>query len=244
LFRFKKSARDVGLATIEAAEMRRYDELGKWLRDLPKPVALLACNDMRAQQIMTVCDVEGIRVPDEVAVLGVDNDDVLCELCDPPLSSIDPDVEQIGYAAAALLDKMVRGETPPERRILVEPRCVVARRSTDALAIGDREAAEAIRFVQDHACELELEIGDIVDQLSISRATLNRWFRKWLRRSPAEEISRVRLDRAKLLLATTDLSLEDIAQHCGFRYAESVCRAMKRTTGQVTADFRHRRTLP
>ena len=93
--------------------MRYAGELAEWLHGLPKPLALLACNDMRGQQVVTVCEQSGIAVPDEVAVLGIDNDDVQCELCNPPLSSIDPNIEQISYEAAALLDRMMRGEPPP-----------------------------------------------------------------------------------------------------------------------------------
>ena len=237
-FRCRPAPRGGGLAKVEAAVMRRSGELADWLRRLPKPAALLACNDMRGQQVMTVCDEAGIRVPDEVAVLGIDNDDVQCELCDPPLSSIDPNVARIGYEAAALLERMVRGEPPPQTRLLVEPCGVVTRRSTDVLAIADRDVAETIRFVREHACELGIEVEGLLGRLNFSRATLNRWFRKWLGRSPAEEITRVRLERVKELLATTALPLEEIAHRSGFQHVESMCRMVKRTTGQTPGEFR------
>ena len=226
------------LAKVETSVMRHSGELAAWLQGLPKPVALLACNDMRGHQVMNVCDEAGIRVPDEVAVLGIDNDDVQCELCNPPLSSVDPNIERIGYEAAALLDGMIQGQPPPRTRILVQPRGVVTRGSTDVLAIANREAAQAIQLVRREACEPGLKIDDLLASLEFSRATLNRWFRKWLGRSPIEEIARVRLNQVKDLLATTSLPLEDIAPRCGFQHVESMCRMVKRVTGQTPGEYR------
>ena len=112
-FRGRKVPAHAVLAKVEAYAMRRAGELADWLRGLPKPLALLACSDVRGQQVVTVCEQAGIAVPDEVAVLGIDNDDVQCDLCNPSLSSIDPNVERIAYETAALLDRMMRGEPPP-----------------------------------------------------------------------------------------------------------------------------------
>ena len=120
-FRGRRLPQNIGMAKVEAYVMRHSAALAEWLRGLPKPVALLACNDMRGQQVVTVCDQARIAVPDEVAVLGIDNDDVLCELCNPPLSSVDPDAEAVGYEGAALLDRMMHGEPPPGARVLVPP---------------------------------------------------------------------------------------------------------------------------
>ena len=181
---------------------------------------------------MTVCDEAGIAVPDEVAVLGIDNDDVQCELCNPPLSSVDPNVERIGYEAAALLDRMIA-----RRAAAADPRSSSSRwawspaaRPTcwrSPTATWPRPSS----FVREHACEPGIEIEDLLARLSFSRATLNRWFRKWLGRSPSEEIARVRLNRVHDLLATTDLPLEKIARRCGFRHVESMCRMVKRMHG-------------
>ena len=226
------------LASVEAHVMRRSGELAIWLRGLPKPAALLACNDMRGQQVVTVCNEIGVVVPDEVAVLGIDNDDVQCELCDPALSSVNPNIARIGYEAAALMDRMIAGEAPPRTRILVHPCGVIVRRSTDTLAIPDRDAAEAIRFAREHACDPGIEIEDIFASQSTSRATFNRWFRKWLGRSPREEINRIRLNRIKDLLASTALPLEEIAHRCGIQHVESMCRMVKRTTGRTPREFR------
>ncbi len=112
-----------------------------WIVSLPKPVGVLACNDFRAQQVLNACRDIGLLVPDEVAVVGVDNDDIVCDLAEPPLTSVAPDTRRIGYEAAALLERMMRGEPPPAKTILVPPLSLVARRSSDALAIGDRQIA-------------------------------------------------------------------------------------------------------
>ncbi len=237
-FRGRQLPRNAGLAKVEAYAMRHSGELAGWLRGLPKPLALLACNDMRGQQLVTVCEQAEIAVPDEVAVLGIDNDDVQCELCNPPLSSVDPNVEQISYEAASLLDRMMRGEPPPQTHILVPPRGVVTRRSTDVLAVPDRDVAAAIRFVREHACEPGIEIEDILGHLEVSRATLKRWFRKWLGRSPRAEINRVRLNRVQDLLAATALPLDEIALRCGFEHVESMCRMVKRSTGHTAGEYR------
>ena len=188
--------------------------------------------------MLTVCDQAGIAVPDDVAVLGIDNDEMQCEACTPALSSVDPDAARTGYEAAALLDRMLRGEPPPRARLFGTPRGVVARRSTDVLAVADRDVAAAVRFVREQACDPDLEMQDVVDHLCVSRSTLDRWFLKWLGRTANEEIDRVQLARVKELLATTDLSLEKIAPRCGFEHLESLCRSVKRITGQTPGEYR------
>ena len=243
LFASSPRSRKMSLAESEAYALGRAEKLAQWLQGLPKPVALLACNDKRGQQVAAACAELGIDVPDQVAVLGIDNDDVQCELCNPPLSTIDPNVEQVGYEAAALLDRLIAGEPPPPTLILVEPSRVVVRRSTDVLAIANREMAEAVRFVRDHACDPELEIEDLVAQLDLSRKTLDRWFQKCLGRSPHEEIARVRLARIQDLLATTTLPPDEIALLSGFGHVGSMCRMMKRMTGQSPGEYRQSRIL-
>ena len=237
VFSYPAMARGAGLAAIEAHAMRYADRLADWLRGLPKPLALLVCNDMRGQQVLSICGEAAIAVPDQVAVLGVDNDDVLCELCAPPLSSIDPNVEQIGYQAAALLDRMIGGETPSTARILVPPLRTVVRRSTDVLAVDNRDAAEAIRFVREHACD-GISIAKATKQTSVSRSTLERWFEKYLGRSPTVEIQRVQVQRVQELLQTTNLTLGRVARLAGFTHVESMQRIFKRIVGQTPGQYR------
>ena len=127
--------------------------MARWLAALPHPVGVLACNDIRGLQVLDACRRIALPVPERVAVLGVDNDVVLCELADPPLSSIDQDLERIGYEAAALLDRLMGGADPPTDPILIEPTGVVTRLSTDSVAIDDPAVATAIRLIRQHACD-------------------------------------------------------------------------------------------
>lgn len=236
VFAYPAMRRTGGLASVETHAMQHVDRLVEWLRRQPKPLALLVCNDVRGQQVLTACGEAGIAVPDEVAVLGMDNDDVLCELCDPPLSSIDLNVEQMGHQAAAMLDRMIRGEAPPDR-VLMPAHGIAVRRSTDVLAIDNRDAAEAIRFVREHACE-GISIDDMTQHASVSRSTLERWFEKYLGRSPTLEILRVQVQRVQELLRTTNLTLSEIARLAGFTHVESMQRIFKRTVGQTPGQYR------
>jgi LacI family transcriptional regulator len=242
IFHYPAMRSATGLASIETHAMQHAGKFVEWLRLLPKPLALLACNDRRAQQVLALCNEAHIAVPDQVAVLGVDNDDVECELCDPPLSSIDPNFEQIGYRAAALLDRMMKGKVAPSSRILVPAVGVVARRSTDVLAVDEPDAAEAIRFVRQHACE-GISIDDVMKVVSVSRSTLKRWFLKYVGHSPTAEIVRVQVQQIQEFLRTTDLTLEEIASLCGFDYVESMHRIFKRVAGLTPSQYRKRTRL-
>ncbi len=226
-----------GLAAIEAHAMQYSDQLIDWIARQPKPLALLACNDERAQQVLALCRQAGVAVPGQVAVLGVDNDDVECELCDPPLSSIDPNFEHIGYQAAALLDRMMKGRVPPASRILVPALRVVARRSTDVLAVDDTDAAEAIRFVREHACR-GISIEDVMEHVGMSRSTVQRWFEKYLGHPPAVEIVRVQMQHIQESLRATSMTLEEIAHSAGFTHVESMQRTFKRTVGLTPGQYR------
>jgi LacI family transcriptional regulator len=225
------------LADVERDVLQHNDELAAWLRGLPKPVGLMACTDMRAYQVLIVCRECRISVPDEIAIIGVDNDPVQCELCDPPLSSVDNSAALVGYKAAALLDQLMqrRGAAPP--MTLVEPAGVVARRSTDVLAVADREVVEVVRFVRSHACE-RITPAIVAKRIAMSRSTLERCFAKHLGRSVSEEIMRVRLARVKELLTSTDLSLAEIATRSGFAYSETMQRAFKSGVGKTPGQYR------
>lgn len=229
-----------GLAKIENRAMQQHGELAAWLRKLPKPIGIMACNDMRAYQVLNACREAGIRVPDEAAIVGVDNDAVQCELCDPPLSSIDNDAKRIGYEAARLLDRMIRGgeEVPP--MTLIEPIGVIARRSTDALAIADPEIVAIVRHVRDGACD-GLTPEKLVRSAAVSRSTLERWFLRYLGHSVKEEIDRVKLERIKELLVAGDLPLAEIARLTGFSHVETMQRFFKSHAGQAPGQYRHTR---
>lgn len=211
--------------------------LETWLRRLPKPVGIFACYDIRGQQVLEACRSRGLAVPDEVAVLGVDNDELLCELADPPMSSVIPDSRQTGYRAAALLDQLMRGQRPAQLENRVAPLGVLARQSTDVLAIDDPHVVKAVRFIREHACD-PIDVSDVLRVIPVSRRILERRFSRLLRHSPHAEIIAVRLNRVKQLLAASRLSLEEIAQRAGFEHPEYLSVVFKRELGLTPRAFR------
>ncbi len=214
-----------------------HAQLAAWLAELPKPVGILACFDDRAFELLELCRKLQLRVPEDVAVVGVDNDPVLCQMADPPLSSIDPDGNRVGYEAALRLDRWMQGDPPPQERLVIPPRGLVARRSSDALAIDEPDIAEAIRYVRTHACEGML-VEEILQHLPISRSMLERSFKKYLGRTPKAEILRLQILRARELLADRSLSLRDIARLTGFRSEKYFNDAFHRQTGERPGAFR------
>jgi LacI family transcriptional regulator len=208
-----------------------------WLESLPKPVGVMACNDLRGFHLLEACQRSGLRVPDEVAVIGVDDSKLLCELCDPPLSSIIPNAEQIGYEAAALLDRLMGGEWVDFEVSTVPPLGVTSRLSTDVLAIDDELFVAAVRFIRAHAC-FGITMGDVLASVPLSRTTLERRFRKYLGRSPQAEIRAVQLGRARQLLAETDHPMHQIADLVGFEHTEYFHFAFKREFGCTPGEYR------
>ena len=197
----------------------------------------MACNDLRAHQVLMACSDRNIAVPEELAVIGVDNDELICELCQPPLSSIEQNSEGIGYQAARLLDRLLDGEAEPTEPIPVEPLGVVPRQSTSIVAISDADVAAAVHFIRTHVAD-GIQVSDVLQHVQISRSTLERRFARLLGRSPKAEILRVQLDRVKHLLSMTDFPLEKIARLTGFDYMESLCSTFKRITGQTPGQYR------
>lgn len=225
------------LAAIDADEMRHPESLAAWLRGLPKPIGLMACNDMRAQQVLSVCAEQGIAVPDTIAVIGVDNDDVRCDLADPSLSSIDPNAHRVGYEAAALLHRLILGQRRTPQTRIVDPLGVVRRRSTDVLAFADPEIADVVRYIREHAFK-GLTVERLVKQSGVSRATLDRWFLKYLGRTPHAEITRMQVQRARELLSTTDFPLKQVARLAGFAHVETMYRVFEKATHQTPTEYR------
>lgn len=206
--------------------------LASWLGSLPKPVAVFAANDIRGRQVLAVCAAMSISVPEQVAVLGVDNDEVVCDLAHPPLSSIDPDTSAIGYVGAKTLDRLMRNEreaTATARR-LVRPTGVVTRLSTDIAAIDDYIVGKAVGVVRQLSGNVS-SVDELASMVGVSRATLERRFRTTLHRSPRQEIDRVRLERARSLVSQTTYSLQRIAQMVGYSNASRLIDAYRRRFG-------------
>lgn len=232
------------LGTIQAQTLRQAESLATWLVRLPKPVGLLCCNDMRAHQVLAVCREHGIAVPDAVAVIGVDNDEVRCDLATPSLSSVDPNAFRIGYEAAELLNRVVRRQRRSRPTVVVDPLGIVPRGSTDIQAFADPEIAPLIAYIREQACR-GLSVDDLLKRFGLSRATMDRWFLGILGRTPHAEIVRVQVQRVRELLATTDLPMKRVARLAGFARVETMYRAFQRATGETPAGYRkstHRRS--
>lgn len=197
----------------------------------------MACNDIRGQQVMNICRRLQMAVPEEVAVIGVDNDEVLCELSDPPLSSVAPDTLRIGYDAAALLEQMMSGRRPPARPVLVPPLGIVTRRSTDVLAMNDRQLSVGVRFMRQHVFEA-IHVTDLARAAGMSRRVFERRFAAQFGRPPKAEMLRLRLERVKELLADTDWTLASIAERTGFKYGECLHSIFSQKTGITPGEFR------
>ncbi|MEL6110494.1 MAG: XylR family transcriptional regulator [Planctomycetota bacterium] len=216
---------------------RTQDEIVDWVRGLPRPVGIFACNDFRGQHVLEACKTARLSVPDEAAVLGVDNDHVVCDFCDPPLSSIIPAAERIGYEAAVMLDQLMRGETPKTLHKEIAPLGIAERLSTDVMAIDDEDVAAAIQMIRLRACE-GLTVSHILEEVPIARSSLERRFRQYLGRSPQAEIRRVQIKRACQLLRDTDLSLVKISQLTGFKHSEYFSVVFKREVKQTPGRYR------
>lgn len=212
-------------------------ELIAWLQSLPKPCGIMACNDARGREVLTCCREVEIVVPDEVAVIGVDKDEIFCELSNLPLSSVILNTKQIGFEAASLLAKMMAGERPTCLSILVPPIGVMARQSTDVLAIEDTHIATALRHIREQACE-HLNVDSILKSVPLSRSVLERRFAQILGTSPKAEILRVRLARVCRLLAESDLTLSQIAEKAGFEHPEYMSRIFKKKIGITPGEYR------
>ena len=213
------------------------DALAAWLVGLPKPVGIFACYDLRGQQVLDACRSVGMRIPDDVAVVGVDDDAVRCSLSDPPLSSVAPDTRRVGYLAAELLARLMSGRPVPAGMRVVPPLGVSARRSTDALAVADPDVSAALRYVRDHSCE-PITVDDLLAEVALSRRSLEARFERLVGRTPHAEILRCRVERAKQLLGTTDLPIKSVAAGVGVRTPEYLSVLFRRAVGVTPSAYR------
>ena len=224
-------------AAIEQHGLVEQPVLEEWLKTLPKPVGLMAINDFLARQILVGCDRCGILVPEEIAVIGIDNDDIICNLCRPSLTSIQLDTKKMGYEAAALLDRMMAGEAPPDKPLMIEPLAVVERQSTDVTAVSDADVAAALHLIREHACD-GIRVSDVCKSLCLSHTTLKRKFARLMNRSPKSEIVRVQINSVKRLLAMTEYQMEEVAQRTGFSYVGHMCTVFRKITGETPSHYR------
>jgi len=202
--------------------------MADWLKSLPKPVGLMACNDDRGRQVIEACKMVGLHVPEQVAIIGVDNDELICDLSSPQLSSIALNLERSGYEAAELLDKLMTGkEKKTNQKILVQPTRIVTRQSTDILAIEDSEVAESVRFIRQRARKM-IQVSDVAKVVGVSRRGLERRFRRVLNCSVLDEIRRVRLEQVVRMLVETNQSVGQIALALNYPSIEHISRFFRK----------------
>lgn len=217
--------------------LSRQTDLIRWVKSLPKPIAVLTWFVECGRDVIDACRHADILVPEEVAVLASDDDPLTSNACLPPLSGITSSSEQSGYRAAALLDRLMQGKRAPKRPILIEPTSLVLRGSTDTLAIDNGDLAQAIAYIRTHAGE-PIRVRDVLRRVPLSRRQLEQEFQRLLGRSPAQEIRRVHLERAQRLLAETELSIPAVASSSGFNSPEHFARTFKAQFGRSPLKYR------
>jgi LacI family transcriptional regulator len=213
------------------------------IRSLRYPLGIFCYNDCVAADIVDACIESGIRIPDEVAVLGVDNDPVICDCVQVPLSSVRHDLEGMAYEAAALLDHLMNGGSPPEVPKRITPKGVVTRKSTEVLAVDNPDIANALGYIQENFPRGNLSVDDVVAHSRVPRRSLERAFRDELQRTILHEILRVRVNHAQKLLETTPHSVTDVAVRSGFASLNHFYRVFHARTGLTPRAFRLARQL-
>jgi LacI family transcriptional regulator len=208
-----------------------------WLQSLPKPVGLMACNDDCGQQVVEACKLAGVSVPDEVSVLGADNDDLICGLSLPSMSSVAINFERAGYDAARVLNDLLRGKKPEQSKITVTATHVVVRRSTDYLAVSDMNLLKALQFIRDHVRE-NIKVLDVSRAAGISRRALEIKFQREMESSVHDYIKRLRTDQIMRLLVETDLPIGQIAESQGFLDIQHFARYFRSGTQMSPLAYR------
>ncbi|MCR9202673.1 MAG: DNA-binding transcriptional regulator [Planctomycetaceae bacterium] len=229
--------RDAPLSNLEEPGVADSGAMSDWLESLTPPTGLFVCNDIRGQQVLNIFRSLDLKVPDDVGVIGVDDDDTICPLSDPPLSSVCPDAEQVGYRAAQILNAMMNGRPAAKDAEYVKPRSVAQRLSTQVIAVEDRVVARACRFIREHACR-GIDVNDVVESTSLSRRQLERRFRAELGHTLHKEITAAQLSRVKQLLTETKMTLEAIAPLAGYGHKEQLIAVFKREIGETPGAYR------
>ena len=243
---FCKSVRSLGFDPHVYEQPRRKSDrdweqehikLSAWIQDLPKPVGIMTCDDDCGHGVLEACRQAGVDVPEEVAVIGVDNDELFCELADPPLSSVALNAEHGGYRAAQLLDRLMRGRVQARQSIIVEATQEIARRSTEVKVFDGPEVSAALSFLHRNRSK-DFTVDDVAKAIGVSRRNLEIKFRKSVGRTILAEIQRIRLDHVKRMLRETDLPIPRIAEASGFNSASYLTQAFRKDTGVAPVNYR------
>ncbi|MHC4123590.1 MAG: DNA-binding transcriptional regulator [Planctomycetota bacterium] len=213
-----------------------------WLKNLPKPIGLMACNDDHGRHIVDACRIADIKVPEEVAILGVDNDELICGLSTPQLSSIAMNTEKAGYEGAQILDKLMSNHGIYNGNLIVHPTYTITRQSTDTLAVEDQYVAAALRFICNNA-KKAIQVSDVAEAVTISRRNLESRFRKVLNRSILNEIKRLRINLISKMLTDTDMTVSQIAKTLNFCDAENVSRYFKHEKKMSPQEYRKKHCI-
>lgn len=213
------------------------DELAEAIAKLPRPLAIAGAGDRQASMAIEACWKLGLRVPEEVAILGIGNYEQLCELCSPTLSSLDVDMERRGYEAARILDEILEGADRPDEPVLIAAGKVVERASSDVYAFEDQDVVAALRFIREHAA-VTIKVRDVVAATTISRRSLEGRFNKLIGRTLHDEIWQAHFDLAMRLLTSSDLSLQDVAQRSGFRTASALVNLFRQRFSLTPKEYR------
>ena len=224
--------------SARSGSWERYEaDLAHWLTQLPKPAGIMIASDQLGTALLEACRRAEVAVPDDVSVIGVDNDEPLCLVSDPPLTSIWPNHAQVGYEAARLLDRLMQGQAAPSEPVYLSPGNIITRLSTSTLAVEDRVIASAARYIREHDCA-GINVADVVRQTDVCRSVLQRRFKDAFRRTIHDEIVQTRLARAKELLRDTELPLALIATKAGFQHQEYMGAVFKQRLNTTPARYR------
>lgn len=227
------------MTSIERTKQYDQSKIIDWLNGLPKPIGVMAIDDIAAHELAGLCLRANIGVPERIAIIGVNNDELLCESAWPPLTSVHCDYSRVGYMAGQQLDRLLQGETVDtvQRLTRLAQLGIVQRQSSNILAVKNPDLAEALRYIREHACE-PCSVSDICRHVPVGRRWLERQFVRILGRNPHDEIMRVRIETAKRLLLEPGLTLTDVAYRCGFTNQQNFGRAFARYAGITPGLYR------
>jgi LacI family transcriptional regulator len=215
------------------------DLVTRWVSNLPRPAGIMSCNAFRALQLLDACRLAQVSVPEQMAVIAGDNEEIACEMATPPLSAVINSAREIGYHAAAMLDALMKGRRLRQTQVFIPPRGIVTRRSTEVTAIDDPLVARSVCFIHERA-GLRIGVEDVVAHAEVSRTTLQNRFRQSLDRTVLDVILDARISRAKELLARTTLSLEEVMRRSGFNHFQNFISQFNRRTGVTPGAYRKR----
>lgn len=218
------------------------DGVRRWLMSLPRPIAIFASNDVPARELAEICRLVGLHVPEDVALLGVDDDKLECGLAFPPLSSVAIPSERVGFEAAQMLSRLMSGHRVACDRITLPPESIVVRQSSDIVAVEDPDVGRALRYIRQHATK-QIGVEDVLREVAVSRRKFERDFQRIIHRTIFAEIRRIRIEKTQRLLATTDLSMPAIAAQSGFEGARRLAVIFGQTTGMTPTEYRSRYRL-